>query len=87
MLPGNLHFKASALDDANAGGLSPVLRNPGRQTHRYHRDGEKWLLQDMVKLSKEKPFCLLKTTYFSYLGNHLKINVNFPNSVKGGILI
>lgn len=41
MLPRNLHFKTSAPDDSNAGGLSPTLRNPGHKTHRYHRNGEK----------------------------------------------
>lgn len=64
MLPGNLHFKASALDDANAGGLSPALRNPGRQTHRYHRDAEKWLLQDMVKTVQRKAILLVKNNLF-----------------------
>lgn len=64
MLPGNLRFKASALDDANAGGLSPALRNPGRQTHRYHRDGEKWLLQDMVKTVQRKAILLVKNNLF-----------------------
>lgn len=64
MLPGNLHFKASALDDANAGGLSPALRNPGHQTHRYHRDGETWLLQDMVKTVQRKAILLVKNNLF-----------------------
>ena len=60
MLPGNLHSKASALDDANAGGLSPALRDPGRQTHKY---GEKWLLQDMVTVQR-KAILLVKNNLF-----------------------
>lgn len=58
MLPMDLHFKTSALDDSNAGVLSPALRNPGHKTHRYHRNGENQLLQEMVKIVQRKAiFC------------------------------
>lgn len=67
MLPRNLHFKTSAPDDSNAGGLSPTLRNPGHKTHRYHRNGEKQLLQEMVKTVQRKAILLVKNNFLFQL--------------------
>lgn len=41
MLPRNLHFKMSAPNGSNTCGLSPALRKPSHETHRYHSKGEK----------------------------------------------
>lgn len=58
MLPRNLHFKTSSLDDCNAGSPSSTLRNYGHKTHRYHTDGES-NLQEMVKTVQRKAILLV----------------------------